>query len=192
MADIDQFNRDMDALIEKGIKDFEAFGTKLPDLGKIFSGATLPVLTYPFDTRFLIAEAQEQERLVCEIAALAKVSWKEVNEFYQEHPYSLEFIKAAVMAAAMLDVEDLKKTMEEQIKYATFVDRFAAGIVTHSLKDEYTFTVILPNSDRREVKAACMEVDDGCLYFEDDDNYTILAFAPGHWVWAERLEEETE
>lgn len=146
-----------------------------------------------------IANAAGHERSLVEVAAMANVTPLELVEFYQSTPYSLEFIKAAVQAGAKLDEEDIKRTMEERVKYASFGEGLMAGITSGQSKrllediigrQDYTFTVILPNSDRREVKAAYMEVDGATLYFEDEDHDTILAFGPGHWVWAERVKEE--
>jgi len=137
-----------------------------------------------------ITHAAEHERSLAEVAALANLTMAEVVDFYQTHPYSLETIKAALQAGAKLNEEDIKRVMEP--KYIPMgpvtKDSFKLGIF--STAETYTFTVTLPNSDRREIKAAYMEVDGGCLYFEDDNRETILAFGPGHWVWAERKEED--
>lgn len=78
--------------------------------------------------------------------------------------------------------------MEERSIYHPFDAKgkwAAEGCTTN-----HTFLITLPDNYRREVKAAYMEVDAGSLYFEDDDHDTILAFGPGHWVWAERIKEE--
>jgi hypothetical protein len=58
--------------------------------------------------------------------------------------------------------------------------------------EQYVFLVILPDNNRRHIQAAYMEVDGGSLYFGDDNRETILAFGPGHWVWAERVEDESQ
>lgn len=92
-------------------------------------------------------------------------------------------------------------TMEEKERYNPFglpegwvtVPGHIASIGegwSDTAKEQHTFLVTLPDNDRREVKAAYMEVDGGSLYFEDDSQETILAFGPGHWVWAERVEGE--
>lgn len=142
----------------------------------------------------LIARTIEQDRLLAETAALANITTAELTDFYQTHPYSLEFIKAAIQAGAKLDEEDIKRTMEEKSIYHPFdsMGKWVAENYTPSASDQHTFIVILPNSDRREVKAAYMKVDGGTLIFEDDDHDTILAYGPGHWVWAERAEAVAE
>lgn len=143
----------------------------------------------------IIADAVEQERLLTEIAAIANVTTDEVKDFYQTHPYSLEYIKAAIRVGAKLNEEDIKRTMEEKGRYLTSWDGFdfREGVTATSTPETgaYAFIVTLPNNDRREIKAAYMEVDGATLYFEDEDHETILAFGAGHWVWAERVEETT-
>ena len=81
----------------------------------------------------------------------------------------------------------LKPKGFEDINLHTLVDIDQDNISSLE-KPEHAFIVILPNSERREVKAAYMEVDGGSLYFNDEDRETILAFGPGHWVWAERVQ----
>lgn len=144
----------------------------------------------------LVADSREYERSLIEIAAIANITPTELVEFYQTHPYSLETIKAAIQAGAKLDEEDIKRTMESRVGYTA--DGWpgkndpALTSVTVLGEQDHTFIVTLPNNDRREVKAAYMEVDGGILYFEDDNRETILAYGPGHWVWAERAKEEQE
>lgn len=148
----------------------------------------------PFPTSSqLIADSREYERSLIEIAAMADVTPTEIAEFHQSTPYSLEFIKAAIQAGARLDEEDIKRTMTirdwDTYDPISFSERIKA--VERSLRQDhtFTFTVTFPNGDRREVKAAYMDVDGGTLYFEDEDHDTILAYGPGHWVWAERKED---
>lgn len=131
----------------------------------------------------------ECERLIAEIAVIANIPAEEVKDFYQTHSCSLGFIKAALLAGAKLDEEEIKQTMEER---NIFGERLRIGIVSLPKEQEYTFIVILPNNERREVKAAYMEVDGSTLYFENDDHETILAFGPGHWIWAERVEDDQD
>lgn len=136
----------------------------------------------------------EHERLVAEIAIIANVPVDEVKDFYQTHSYSLEFIRAAIQAGAKLDEEDIKKRMEEQVKYSFGWSSFPTPIemALTRLEEQHTFIVTFPNGDRREVKATYMEIDGGTLYFEDENRETILAFGLGHWVWSERVEDDTQ
>lgn len=117
----------------------------------------------------------------------------EVNE--QEERKAMEERRGSLDEQAWKDARD--KIMEERTGYTVgqrtedFWGReISIGYASTPTEQMNTFIVILPNGDRREVKAAYMEVDGGSLYFEDDNRETILAFAPGHWVWAERVEEE--
>lgn len=55
----------------------------------------------------------------------------------------------------------------------------------------YTFIVTTPDGDRTPpIKAADCVIDQGALCFEDEDDITIMIFAPGHWVKVERVEED--
>lgn len=57
---------------------------------------------------------------------------------------------------------------------------------------KYTFIVTLPNSDRQPVKAVDCCLDTGCLIFEDSEGITVAAYAAGHWVRVQRVEEAAE
>lgn len=111
--------------------------------------------------------------------------------------------KAAEMRAFVnLINEDMERTMEERVSYTGLAGEWITippnwDNVIHAAtaggqvvaEQQHTFLVILPGNDRRHIQAAYMEANGGSLYFEDDNRETILAFGPGHWVWAERVED---
>jgi hypothetical protein len=64
----------------------------------------------------LINATAEMDRIVNEIAIVAKVSPDEVYEFYQSHQYSLEFIKQGVLLCGTLDKDAMENAIVEMIK----------------------------------------------------------------------------
>jgi hypothetical protein len=153
---------------------------------------------YPSDLlairRAQLKTAIWREQLVAEIAGVAGVTIAEAVVFCASSEYSLELIKTALQEGAKLDEEDIKRTMEQRAWKPLSNNMVFPDIdfnqATVPAREQHTFIVTLPDGDRRTVKAAYMEVDGGSLYFNDEDQETILAFGPGHWIWAERIEED--
>lgn len=146
-----------------------------------FSNVSIPGLTS------MINESIEQNKLVEEIAAITRKTVEEVIEIYQSHPYSLQTIKSMAMMGNKLN--ERNKDMEELISYNYKLDNVNFGEIILPTIEQQTFIIILPNNDRREVKASYMKVDGATLLFEDDNQRTILVYAPGSWLWAERQDE---
>lgn len=145
-----------------------------------------PTVEFPGLTS-MINESIEQNKLVEEIAAITRKTVEEVIEIYQSHPYSLQTIKSMAMMGNKLN--ERNKDMEELISYNYKLDNVNFGEIILPTIEQQTFIIILPNNDRREVKASYMEVDGATLLFEDDNQRTILVYAPGSWLWAERQDE---
>ena len=151
----------------------------------------------------LIKNAAERERLIVTIAAIINTTPDEVIDFYSSHHFSLEFIEQAVRLGAKLDEEDIKRTMEERIDYGTLtrgnvskqvdelvIKRFDPTPWTLEEGKEYAFVVTTPDGDRTPpIKAADCYINEGALFFDDENDVTIMIFAPGHWVKVERVEE---
>lgn len=74
-------------------------------------------ISYLFYYPELIKNAVEQEKLVVEIATIARVTPNEVKEFYKLHQrFSLPYIKQAVSLCGELDPEKMEKAIIEQIR----------------------------------------------------------------------------
>jgi hypothetical protein len=62
----------------------------------------------------LINATAEMDRIVNEIAVIAKVAPDEVYEFYKSHQYSLELIKQAVLLCGTLDKDAMENAIVKQ------------------------------------------------------------------------------
>lgn len=136
----------------------------------------------------------QQEELATEIAVAAGVTLAEAVIFCVSSEYSLEFIKAAVLAGARLSEEDIKQTMEERTWKPLSEDRTFGGINLGGAlpQKQYTFIITTITNDRIRVRAVDCCLDEGCLIFEDGEGITVMAIAAGHWVKAEKIEDDQD
>lgn len=166
----------------------------LPKMATGLMGFSAVAKSFPGLTS-IITESIEHNKLLEEICFITGKTTDEIADFCQSHPYSLEDVKNMVMAGSKLD--DLSKaSISDNVAYIDTIGNPQVAdlyFLKGNTMEPYTFIVTLPNNDRREVKAYYMDVtSNGVLYFEDEDEKTIMAFGAGNWVWAARKEEGDE